>query len=407
MRITLSLLLLVLGAVSSATAQSLFAPDVAESPVVRDAFAYIEGNRENIIEEWIHLTEIPAPSGHEQQRAAYFVEQFEAAGLEDIHVDGGDNVVAVWRGSGAGEKIVFAPHMDTVFQELWEINVVREGNILKAPGIGDNTASCINLLWTLRSLKQAGFEPVNDFYFLITAGEEIGKTGMKYHFNNTTTQYDKVVALDGGLGGITYGAFGFGGREVTFRGPGAHTLSSKGVANPNLAMARAIQEIYEIDVPAAPREKWTVINIGLVRGGRSRNAVSQETTFYADLRSHDQEELESAGQQIDEIVWRIAEEEGVQVEISRRDDPAAQIPNARNSPLVRTAEDVLQYLGVEPRLNQWGVTDANIAIRKGIPAISIGRTISRGGHTLEEEAEIDGLFVGMRQVVLMFAALNQ
>jgi acetylornithine deacetylase/succinyl-diaminopimelate desuccinylase-like protein len=394
-----------LGANTSAQ-ESLFTPDLAATPVARDVFAYIDENKDNIIEEWISLTEIPAPSGHEQERGRYFVEQFEAAGLDEVYIDEVGNVVGVWRGSGHGEKIVFAPHMDTVFQDLWEIDVVRDGNILKAPGIGDNTASCINLLWTLRALKHAGFEPVNDFYFLVTVGEEMGKVGMKYHFANAEGEYDKVIALDGGLGGITYGAFGFGGREVTFRGPGAHTLSSKGVPNPNMAMARAIEEIYQIPVPAEPREKWTVLNVGLVRGGRSRNAVSQETTFYADLRSHDQVELERAGDQIDEICYRIAEEEGVEVEISRRDDPAAQIPDHRNSTLVKTAEEVLRFLGVEPRLNAWGVTDANIAIRRGISAISLGRTRSRGGHTLQEEAEIDGLFVGMKQVALMFLSLN-
>jgi acetylornithine deacetylase/succinyl-diaminopimelate desuccinylase-like protein len=394
-----------LGANTSAQ-ESLFTPDLAATPVARDVFAYIDENKDNIIEEWISLTEIPAPSGHEQERGRYFVEQFEAAGLDEVYIDEVGNVVGVWRGSGHGEKIVFAPHMDTVFQDLWEIDVVRDGNILKAPGIGDNTASCINLLWTLRALKHAGFEPVNDFYFLVTVGEEMGKVGMKYHFANAEGEYDKVIALDGGLGGITYGAFGFGGREVTFRGPGAHTLSSKGVPNPNMAMARAIEEIYLIPVPAEPRGKWTVLNVGLVRGGRSRNAVSQETTFYADLRSHDQVELERAGGQIDEICYRIAEEEGVEVEISRRDDPAAQIPDHRNSTLVKTAEEVLRFLGVEPRLNAWGVTDANIAIRRGIAAISLGRTRSRGGHTLQEEAEIDGLFVGMKQVALMFLSLN-
>jgi acetylornithine deacetylase/succinyl-diaminopimelate desuccinylase-like protein len=394
-----------LGANTSAQ-ESLFTPGLAATPVARDVFAYIDENKDNIIEEWISLTEIPAPSGHEQERGRYFVEQFEAAGLDEVYIDEVGNVVGVWRGSGHGEKIVFAPHMDTVFQDLWEIDVVRDGNILKAPGIGDNTASCINLLWTLRALKHAGFEPVNDFYFLVTVGEEMGKVGMKYHFANAEGEYDKVIALDGGLGGITYGAFGFGGREVTFRGPGAHTLSSKGVPNPNMAMARAIEEIYLIPVPAEPRGKWTVLNVGLVRGGRSRNAVSQETTFYADLRSHDQVELERAGGQIDEICYRIAEEEGVEVEISRRDDPAAQIPDHRNSTLVKTAEEVLRFLGVEPRLNAWGVTDANIAIRRGIAAISLGRTRSRGGHTLQEEAEIDGLFVGMKQVALMFLSLN-
>jgi len=393
---------------ATVTAQeSLFIPEIASSPVARDVFSFIEENRDNIIEEWIFLTEIPAPSGHEERRALYFVEQFEAAGLEEVSIDEVGNVIGIWRGNGQGEKIVFAPHMDTVFQDLWDIRVIRDGNILKAPGIGDNTASCINLLWTLRALKHAGFSPVNDYYFLVTVGEEMGKVGMKFYFNNTQEQFDKVIALDGGLGGMTYGAFGFGGREVTFRGPGAHTLSSKGVPNPNQAMAKAVQQIYQISVPTEPREKWTVLNVGLVRGGRSRNAVSEETTFYVDLRSHDQDELEEAGRQIDEICYRAAEEEGVEVEITRRDDRAASLPGARNSTLVRTAEEVLKFLGIEPRLNPWGVTDANIGIRLGIPSISLGRTYGRGGHTLQEEAEIDGLFVGMKQVVLMFLSLNQ
>ena len=393
--------------VTAAAQESLFTPELASTTLTRDVFAYFEANRDNIIDEWIQLTEIPAPSGHEERRASYLVEQFEAAGLEDVTVDEVGNVVGIWRGRGQGEKIVFAPHMDTVFQDLWDIHVTREGNVLKAPGIGDNTASCINLLWTLRALKHAGFEPVNDYYFLVTVGEELGKVGMKFYFANTMEQFDKVIALDGGLGGMTYGAFGFGGREVTFSGPGAHTLSSKGIPNPNLAMARAVEQIYQISVSTEPREKWTVLNVGLVRGGRSRNAVSQETTFYVDLRSHDQDELDNAGRQIDEICYRVADEESVAVEITRRDDKAAQIPGHRNSTLVRTAEDVLRFLGVEPRLNPWGVTDANIAIRRGIPAISLGRTYGRGGHTLEEEAEIDGLFVGMKQVALMFLSLNR
>jgi acetylornithine deacetylase/succinyl-diaminopimelate desuccinylase-like protein len=393
---------------SSLSAQeSLFAPEIAASQIARDVFAFIDQNRDSIIEEWVRLTQIPAPSGYEQERGDYFVEQFEAAGLDEISVDEVGNVIGIWRGSGGRQNIVFAPHMDTVFQDLWEIMVLRDGHVLKAPGIGDNTASCINLLWTLRALKHAGFVPVHDYYFLMTVGEEMGKVGMKYYFHNTAERFDKIIALDGGLGSITYGAFGFGGREVTFSGPGAHTLSSKGVPNPNLAMAKALQQIYQISVPAEPREKWTVLNVGTVRGGRSRNAVSQETSFYVDLRSRDQEELERAGDQIDEIVLRAAEEEGVEVEISYRDDRAAQIPGARNSTLVLTAESILEYLGVRPRLNAWGVTDANIGIRLGIPSISLGRTYGSGGHTLQEEAEIDGLFVGMKQVVLMFLSLNR
>jgi ABC-type iron transport system FetAB ATPase subunit len=61
--------------------QSLFSLRVAESKLVREAFAFIEKNRDATIAEWIALTEIPAPSGREEGRAAVLREKFAAAGF--------------------------------------------------------------------------------------------------------------------------------------------------------------------------------------------------------------------------------------------------------------------------------------------------------------------------------------
>ncbi|MCX6575764.1 MAG: M20/M25/M40 family metallo-hydrolase, partial [Candidatus Aminicenantes bacterium] len=146
--------------------QSRFSLRVAESKLVRDAFAFIENKREAVIAEWIALTEIPAPSGKEEKRAAALREKFAAAGLENVKIDASGNVIGVWRGSGRGKRVAVSAHMDTVFQGVTSIKVVREGGRLKAPGIGDDTASLINLVSTVRALKAAGFKPENSYYFL-------------------------------------------------------------------------------------------------------------------------------------------------------------------------------------------------------------------------------------------------
>ncbi len=398
----------VLSSVDLQREESLFKPKMVRSRFVQKMFTYIEKRREKIIKEWISLTEIPAPSGYEKKRAVYMKKQFEACGLDEVFIDSSGNAVGIWRGSPQGKKIIMSAHMDTVFQEVWKIQVKREGNLLKAPGIGDDTASLINLLWSIRALKHAGFNPKNTYYFMGTVGEETGFVGMQAFLDSTEEKFDMVVALDGDLGGVHYGALGFGGGTVTFRGPGAHTMLSRGVPDPNLAVARSVERILEIELPSEPIEKWTILNIGMIGGGRVRNAVSQESCFTVDLRSADQDELEKAQDKIRRICLDVAEEEGVMLEMKLNDESKAyQIPGAGDSFLVKTVVDILEYLQVKGiEANPLGSTEANVGIEKGILSINLGRTYGRYKHTLNEEAEIDGLFLAMKQILLLVYCLK-
>ena len=407
----LSILVITLVCVSNvwdSNDKSLFTSETAKSPLAQSVFAFLESNRDQVIDEWIRLTEIPSPSGHETKRAAYMQGQFRDAGLEGVHIDAFGNVIGLWKGDPLGKNIIVTAHMDTVFQDVWEIKVKREANVLKAPGIGDDTASLINLLWSVRALKHAGFQPKNTYYFLATTGEEVGFVGMDNFLKATEEIFDLVIALDGDLGKVHYGALGFGGGRITFRGPGAHTMQSRGVPNPNLAVARAINRLYNIHLLAEPLEKWTILNIGLIGGGKVQNAVSQESFFSVDLRSANQEELERVQAEIKRICRDIATESGVEVEIDLNDDSKAyQIPGARESFLVKTVLDILVYLNVaDVEVDPLGSTEANVGIEKGILSVNLGRTYGRYKHSLREEADIDGLFLAMKQILLLLICLE-
>jgi tripeptide aminopeptidase len=388
--------------------QSLFTPEKTKSPLARSVFAFLESNRDRVIDEWIRLTEIPSPSGYEAKRATYMQKQFRSAGLEDVHIDAFGNVIGLWKGESLGKNIIMTAHMDTVFRDVWEIKVKRETNVLKAPGIGDDTASLINLLWSVRALKHAGFQPKNTYYFLATTGEEIGFVGMEEYLNATEETFDLVIALDGDLGKVHYGALGFGGGQITFKGPGAHTMQSRGVPNPNLAVAQAIDRINNIQLLAEPLENWTILNIGIIGGGKVRNAVSQESFFSVDLRSANQHELERVQGEIKRICQDVATEHGVEVEIDLNDSSKAyQIPHARESFLVTTVLDILAYLNVENiEANPLGSTEANVGIEKGILSVNLGRTYGRYKHSLREEADINGLFLAMKQILLLMICLD-
>lgn len=388
--------------------ESLFSPEIASSPLAQKLFSFLEKNREKVIEEWIYLTEIPAPSGHEEKRAEYLKRQFEAAGLDEVFVDLSGNVIGIWRGSQKGRKIIMSAHMDTVFQGVGEIKVKREENVLKAPGIGDDTASLVNILWSIRALKQVEFKPKDTYYFMTTVGEEVGFLGMQAFLEETEEKFDLVIALDGDLGKVHYGALGFGGGRITFRGPGAHTMQSRGVPNPNLAVVKAIEQIYKIHLPSKPPEKWTILNVGMIGGGKVRNAVSQESYFTVDLRSANQEELEKAQGKIRRICEEIASDVGVELEMNLNESSKAyQIPGASESFLVKTVVRILEFLKVRDiEVNPLGSTEANVGIEKGILSVNLGRTYGRYKHSLREEADIDGLFLAMKQILLLVCSLN-
>jgi tripeptide aminopeptidase len=400
--------LFVLGVSVAGAEKSQFEPSITESPFVKEIFTFIHQNKEAIIDEWIRLTEIPSPSGHEEKRAQYMKSQFELVGLDEARIDRAGNVIGIWKGKDTGKKVIFSAHMDTVFQGVNEIRVKRDGDVLKAPGIGDDTASLINMLWSLRALKKAGFKPINTYYFLATVEEETGFDGMRFFMNATEQDFAHVIALDGDLGKVHYGALGFGGGIVTFRGPGAHTMQSRGVPNPNVAVAKAIQRIYQIDLPSLPIEKWTVLNVGMITGGKVRNAVSQESSFTIDLRSGDQDEIVIAQKRIREICSEVASEEGLQWEIQLDDQSKAyQISGARESALVQTVIDILEYLEVENiEADPLGSTEANIGIERGILSVNLGRTYGRFKHSLREEADIEGLFLAMKQILLLVCSLE-
>src|ERR1700682_2069392 len=94
---------LLLFAASTLCAQSpWFQPSLIEKPEVHKALQSVDDRAAGIIEEWIKLVEIPAPSGKEQTRAKYIRAEMEKLGLSEIRTDDIFNVSGVRKGTGVG-----------------------------------------------------------------------------------------------------------------------------------------------------------------------------------------------------------------------------------------------------------------------------------------------------------------
>ena len=120
-------LLLLATAPLGAQAGGWFHPSLLEQPDVKLALTSVDDRSKGIVDEWIELVEIPAPSRKEQARAQYIRAEMVKLGLTDIRTDEMSNVSGVRKGTGGGPTVVFAAHMDTVFPEGTDLTVKREG----------------------------------------------------------------------------------------------------------------------------------------------------------------------------------------------------------------------------------------------------------------------------------------
>jgi len=124
---------------------------------VQKALAFMEEDQENIIEKQIELTLIPAPTYHEEKKAARFLEMFQEEGLSDCHIDEYGNCVGIRKGTGGGKMVLVEGHMDTVFGLDTKLEIVREDGFIKCPGIVDDTRGCATVLRIVTVLWRQGF----------------------------------------------------------------------------------------------------------------------------------------------------------------------------------------------------------------------------------------------------------
>jgi acetylornithine deacetylase/succinyl-diaminopimelate desuccinylase-like protein len=364
---------------------------------------YLDRNHDAILREWIAITEINAPSGHEQQRAKYIESLLRKYKLDDVHYDSAGNLIAVRKGAGGGPVIVFDAHMDTVFQPGLEIKAtIRDGKVY-APGIGDDTRNVEALLATIRALNEAKIKTKGDLVFVFTVEEETTFKGVKAYVDANKGKIDQYIALDGGYEGFTYAGIGINWYRHHFIGPGGHTRSRTPPYSATLPLARAIERIYQLTVPTNPSSN---LNIGMLGGSEVVNAKASDAWFTVDLRSTSNEVISELEKQIKTIL----DEEAARVGMTVKTDvisasPAASIAGHRDSYLVRMAEAVHRVAGFEPPITNAGSNNSSAALLAGISSISTGAGPCDGSHSLAENCEIEPFYKGIKKTMLLEVAL--
>jgi acetylornithine deacetylase/succinyl-diaminopimelate desuccinylase-like protein len=358
-------------------------------PNVAAAFAHLARTTEAVTELQIELSDIPAPTGNEGDRATAVAHWLQSTGCT-VSIDEVGNVIARRRGAEPGPAIALAAHLDTVFPEGQPVRVSRPGEEspyrpgvivppgeFHGPGIADDAAGLAGLIAVAQAMAVSAVQTEHDVLFVATVGEEgLGDLRGARHFfasHNleslaafiTIDHPDPAVIVHRGVGSRRY--------AVEFTGPGGHAWGHFGRYNPVIALGEAMARIGAIGSLNGPRATY---NVGVISGGRAVNAIPESARMEIDLRSEDVGQLDRLEALLREAIASGHEVEctrsradGAHVEItSIGERPAGQTDP--NSVLVQMAQRALQAEGLTPRLTT-SSTDANAGMAAGIPSICL------------------------------------
>ena len=405
-----TLLALVLGVPAILGAQN----EQGGNPAVRAALDRIKADNAWTVEQQVSICEIAAPPFKEERRAAEMKRRFEALGLHNVRIDSIGNVIAERPGAGGGPVVVIAAHLDTVFPEGTDVNVQRQGTMLRGPGIGDDCRGLAVLLAVAKAMGAASVRTQGTVYFVANVGEEGpgNLRGVRHLFARPPAKIDYFISVDGTGLGLTSKAVGSNRYKVSYKGPGGHSYGAFGMPSPIHALGRAIAKISAIQVPRTPK---TTFNVGIIEGGTSVNTISPLGAMEVDLRSESPEELAKV-----DALFRRAVDEALSEENARWPQsrvkvtvdvqsmgirPAAAPPDSQR--IIQTAQAAARALGFDAP-GSASSTDANWPMSLGIQAITLdGGGEGRGAHSLGESYDDgDRGWLGPQWALLTIAMLS-
>lgn len=367
------------------------------------ALRYVEGRMDELLSLTGELCAIPAPSRHEEQRAAFCLKWLLKHGCEGAYTDEANNVIWPWQCESKSSLVCVAAHTDTVFPDTEPFHMEIHDGRAYCPAVGDDTVNVAILMLVMAYVAEYRPACPDGMLFVLNACEEgLGNLdGVKRLFADWEGRIAQFITLDGSFTGICAKAVGSVRYRVTIETEGGHSFGAFGNRSAIEKLSKLIGLLYAVEVPKIPGVK-TTYNVGSVSGGTSVNTIAQRAEMLYEYRSDAREGLSHMRRKFDEAVSRIRPECGsLTVEVLGERPCSGAVPLGAQNALIGRAADVMEhYTGSRPGVHS-GSTDCNWPLSLGIPAICFGGYKGAGAHTREEYIDLDSLPIGF-QVVAAF-----
>jgi len=363
-----------------------------------DMEKYLQEHHQELLQLIRDLCGIPAPSHHEELRAAFCKDWFEKNGGEGVYIDEALNVVCPYQVTEDGPVVVLCAHTDTVFPDMEPMEFREDEEKFYCPGVCDDTANLAVMMICARYFLQTKPKATCGILFVANSCEEgLGNLkGTRAIAARYGSRMQELVTFDGAsLNKINNVCVGSHRYQITVKTEGGHSFGAFGNRNAIACLASMINTFYSVKVPQEAGSK-TTYNVGIISGGTSVNTIAQEAQMLYEYRSDNIHCLAKMEKMYDGVIAAY-QNMGITVESERIGErPCGNVDPEKEQALAdRMAESIRRIVGVEPNFRS-GSTDCNIPMSMGIPAVCVGVCEATGVHTREEEIKLESLPVGAR-----------
>jgi acetylornithine deacetylase/succinyl-diaminopimelate desuccinylase-like protein len=372
------------------------------APALASLRATIAAAAPLVLDEAVRIQQIPAPTFHEDERAAYLVQRFRQLGLAQVEVDSLHTVYGCLPGANpAVPALLVSAHTDTVFDAHTSLAVRRTDDRIYGPGIGDNSLGVAALLAVAGALHDHPLRPFPaEVWFVANSREEgLGNLdGIREAYQRLQPRLGAAIVIEGmAFGRIYHAGIAVRRLKIACHGQGGHSWLHFGRASAIHGLMQLGTAITQLRPPDVPR---TTFNIGVIEGGTTVNSIATDASMLVDLRSESRDALAALEHSVLALVQAHKHLELEFVIHLVGDRPAGSIP--RGHGLVQLARHTLEVAQVTP-IYETGSTDANVFLAAGLPAITVGVTHGGNAHRLDEFIETGPLASGLAHLAALVA----
>lgn len=367
----------------------------------------INSTREMILANLLMLTQIPAQTFHEKNRAEFILSRFTEAGVPEPKTDVLHNAIGIYTARPHAKTVLICANMDNQFDLSTDQNITITEDKVRGAGVADDNIA-LAILMTLPDIIKRLNLNLNINLILLASTRFHGRGdfgGIKHFVKNYPYKIDAAIDLSGiNLGKINYFTLSRVRCDINCETFDIRDTSWQRISDGNaiLVLNEIIDALMRIPLPKKPR---TALNIGMIQGGERYSTPSHEGSIHLEALSEGNSIMENLIEEIQNRCIDVGAKHGAMVSTSFFGrNKASNITSGH--PLIKAALYSIKSIGYEPRM-EYTNSQISVTLAEEIPSVNLGLTTGRGGSTQKSYIDIPPISEGVLQLVMLLSTLDK
>lgn len=332
-------------------------------------------NKERLLQRFLQYVTCASETYQEREFCIMMEEELTSLGLHwerqeigEMFGSNGWNLHAILPGTGA--PLLLCAHMDTVAPGYGISPILRDG-VIYSDGTtilgSDDKAGIAAAMEAVQTIVEKGL-PHRPIEFLLTICEENGIIGSKYADYSKIISKEAIVLDNEDVGHLVNQAAAYMKIHFSIQGKSAHAGVSP---EKGIHALKAVAECIS-GIECGRVSEISVVNVANLLCPGQTNIVPEKADFDVEVRSYEEEELQSIVQNICGHVEKVCQAWGAKFcKTENRVSNAFCIPVT--APIIEKTCEAMRSIGITPVIEQTlGGSDITWLVENGLAAINIG-----------------------------------